>query len=59
VDRHRRPGEGGRAVSAVIVLIIAIILGFVVLKFVFGIIKFVLIAVIILAAIGWIAKKVR
>ena len=45
--------------SAVIVLIIAIILGFVVLKLVFGILKFVLIAVIILAAIGWIAKKVR
>ena len=45
--------------SALVALIIAVILGFVVLKFVFGVIKFVLIAVIILAAIGWIAKKVR
>ncbi len=45
--------------SAHVVLIIAVNLGCVVLKFVCGDIKFDLIAVIILAAIGWIAKKVR
>ena len=43
--------------SAVVVLIIAIILGFVVLKVVFGIIKFVLIAAIVIGALAFIAKK--
>jgi len=44
-------------VSAVVVLIIAIILGFIVLKVVFGIIKFVLIAAIVIGALAFIAKK--
>ena len=43
--------------SAVVVLIIAIILGFIVLKVVFGIIKFVLIAAIVIGALAFIAKK--
>ena len=45
--------------SAIVVLIIAIVLGVLVLKLVFGILKFVLVAVIVLAAVGWIAKKLR
>jgi len=45
--------------SAIVVLIIAIVLGVLVLKLVFGILKFALITVIVLAAVGWIAKKLR
>ncbi|HET8534579.1 MAG TPA: hypothetical protein VFL74_03420 [Sphingomicrobium sp.] len=43
--------------SAVVVLIVAVILGFIVLKLVFGIIKFVLIAVIVIGALAFIARK--
>ena len=39
-------------------IIIAVLLGLLVLKFVFGLIKFVLLAVIVLAVIGFLAKKV-
>jgi hypothetical protein len=59
VDGYRRPGEGGRAVTALIIVIVAIILGFLVIKLVFGIIKFVLIAAIVIGAIAFIAKRFR
>jgi hypothetical protein len=46
-------------VTALIIVIVAIILGFLVIKLVFGIIKFVLIAAIVIGAIAFIAKRFR
>ena len=43
--------------SAVVVLIVAVVLGFIVLKLVFGIIKFVLIAAIVIGALAFIGRK--
>ena len=43
--------------SAIVVLILAVVLGFIVLKLVFGIIKFVLIAAIVIGALAFIARK--
>ena len=45
--------------TALIVLIVAIVLGFLVLKLVFGLIKFVLIAAIVIAALAWLSRKFR
>jgi hypothetical protein len=43
--------------SALIVVIVAVVLGFLVLKLVFGVIKFVLIAAIVIGALAWLGKK--
>ena len=41
------------------VIVIALILAFFVFKLVFGVLKFVLIAAIVIAAIGFVAKRLR
>ena len=43
--------------GAIVVLIIAVILGVLVLKLVFGIIKFVIIAAIVIGALAYIGRK--
>ena len=43
--------------TSIIVIIIALVLGFLVLKLVFGIIKFVLIAAIVIGALAFIGRK--
>jgi hypothetical protein len=41
----------------IVAIIIAVVLGFIVLKLVVGIVKFVLLAVIVFAAIAFLARK--
>ncbi|HET9811313.1 MAG TPA: hypothetical protein VFP53_06400 [Sphingomicrobium sp.] len=43
----------------IVAVIVAIVLAFLVLKLVVGILKFALLAVIVVAAVGFVAKKLR
>ncbi len=45
--------------TALVVVVVAILLGFLVLKLVFGVIKFVLLAAIVIGALAWLGKKFR
>jgi len=50
MDRDRRPGRGGRAVTIVAILV-AVVLALLAFRFVKGMIKFGLIALVVIAAI--------